>query len=244
MENLKLSQSDWTEYFPQRCCEAYSRYIDVDPTAKAGPVLVFYSEKSARWIQNSEPSRYGLPLCVLTRFRAFHGRSLWAFLGPANVVCYAHWRMTLVYLGAETVKRRIKKSTMRQVGLRLPLNGAPFSRRLLSLTDAKVLIMRILCIARGFPSDDIPRAFLMSSREIFTIAINNCGSRTNVNSNSLLELFAVCECIFISPIWDPRYTGVHLPARLPVKHDGTAGPAEAKEWKGLRRRRTIKEDCN
>jgi len=31
------------------------------------------------WIQDGEFSRYGPPLCVLTRFRAFHDRSFWAF---------------------------------------------------------------------------------------------------------------------------------------------------------------------
>lgn len=27
---------------------------------------------------------------------------------------------------------------------------------------------------------------------------------------------------------------MHLPARLPVKHDGTAGLTEAKEWEGVK----------
>lgn len=100
--------------------------MPIQPRNQTGPGILFGKKRTMN-SEDDEPSRYGPPLCVLTRFRAFHGRSLWAFLGPANAVCYAHRGTTLVYLGAETVKRRIKKSTMRQVRLRLPLTGPVLS---------------------------------------------------------------------------------------------------------------------
>lgn len=72
--------------------------------------------------------------------------------------------MTLVYLDAETVKRRIKKSTMRQVGLRFPLAELVLSPPSFPFGKAKVLITRILYTERGFPSDNVPFRFVISSR--------------------------------------------------------------------------------
>lgn len=65
------------------------REILIQPRNQTGPDILFGKKHT----MNSE--RRAESLCVLTRFQAFHGRSLWAFLGPANVVCYAHRRTTL-----------------------------------------------------------------------------------------------------------------------------------------------------
>lgn len=55
----------------------------IQPQDRTGPGILFGKKRTMN-SELAEPSRYGLPLCVLTRFRAFHGRSLWAFLGPAG----------------------------------------------------------------------------------------------------------------------------------------------------------------
>jgi hypothetical protein len=106
--------------------------------------------RNSAWTRDGEFSRYGLPLCVLTRFRAFHDRSFWAFFNRRCGLLRPSKDDVGLPRHRDYERRRIKKPTMRQVGPPISFGGSYSRSVFIFLLGMEILIMRLAKIGPRF----------------------------------------------------------------------------------------------